>query len=63
MKDRYLAYGLRKDCENVKRTVRAYLAWSRALVATVILLLSRATHVGVGTASSIVFSCGLQISR
>jgi hypothetical protein len=50
--------GCAKPCENVKRTVRAYLALARALVATAIALLSRATHVRVGTASSILFLAG-----
>jgi hypothetical protein len=52
--DTYLT-GYTKPCENVKRTVRAYLAWSRAHIATAVTLLLRATHVGVGTANSILF--------
>ncbi len=40
-----------QSLENMKQeTVRADIAYSRALVATAIALLLRATHVGEGTA-------------
>ncbi len=48
------------SCENVKRTVRPYLAWSRTLIATA--KVSRAAHVEIAMARS-VLSCRESVCR